>query len=39
MEGAYTPFVKSDNKHKCPFCNSHRGDKTDEEDFEDTIIR
>ena len=29
--GCIHSIRKSDNKHKCPFCNSHRGDKTDEE--------
>ena len=26
--GCIHSILKSDNKHKCPFCNSHRGDKT-----------
>jgi hypothetical protein len=29
--GCIHSICKFDNEHKCPFCNSHRGDKTDEE--------
>ena len=38
-EGCMYSFCESGNDEKCPFCNSDRGSKTDEEDVEDIMKR
>ena len=37
--GCVYSFRQSGNEHRCPFCNSHRGDKTDEENIEELMKR
>jgi TPR repeat protein len=37
--GCVYSFRKSGNDDKCPFCNSNRADKTDEESVEETMRR
>jgi tetratricopeptide (TPR) repeat protein len=38
-EGCLYSFQCSGNENKCPFCNSHRGSKTDEDGVEDSMMR
>ena len=38
-KGCLYSFYESGNDEKCPFCNSDRGSKTDEEDVEDIMKR
>jgi hypothetical protein len=38
-KGCVHSFSKTDNDDKCPYCNSDRVDKTDEEDVEEAIKR
>ena len=38
-KGCVHSFRKSGNDDKCPFCNSNRGGKTDEEDVEEIMKR
>jgi hypothetical protein len=37
--GCVHSFRESGNEDRCPFCNSHRGDKTDEEIIEENMKR